>query len=405
MIKPDKTIIPKLLVSVLALASLNVSAVPFTFEARSLGMGGTNVATADLATAAWANPAMLTNQRASDDFSLLIGVGAFLRDNDDLVTDVDDFQAANDRLDQAADGSPEEVAILTDMSAIVRRIDGKVIAPEATGVLAVGAAFDSWAMAISARGDVIAGGTVTDLACDLADPGCDLATFKSQIESDEYNILNIEGVLATELGVAFATAFPVMERKFSIGVKPKIVDLQGVTFTESIRTADVGFDNLSDEDNNFDIGTFTSIDLGLAYDISESVRLGLNVTNLLTDEFELQNHVLNFDTGARLGVAYHSAFVTLAVDYDLIENEPLLANPAFDGLKTQFLNLGAEFNAFDFAQLRLGASRNMASGVSDTAKDTAYTAGIGFWLGFNLDIAATLTDNTVGGFLQTGFRF
>ena len=43
-------------------------AVPFTFEGRSLGMGGVAVATADLATAAWANPAMLTNQRPEDDF-------------------------------------------------------------------------------------------------------------------------------------------------------------------------------------------------------------------------------------------------------------------------------------------------------------------------------------------------
>ena len=62
-------------------------AIPFTFEGRSLGMGGVSVATADLATAAWANPAMLTNQRPNDDFSLLIGVGAFVRDEEDLRTD------------------------------------------------------------------------------------------------------------------------------------------------------------------------------------------------------------------------------------------------------------------------------------------------------------------------------
>ena len=97
--------------------------------------------------------------------------------------------------------------------------------------------------------------------------------------------------------------------------------------------------------------------------------------------------------------------MTLAADYDIIENEPLLANDVFDGLKTQFLNVGAEFNAFDYAQLRLGAAKNMADGVTGNATDTAFTAGIGLWLGFNLDIAATLRDSTVGGYLQTGFRF
>ena len=97
--------------------------------------------------------------------------------------------------------------------------------------------------------------------------------------------------------------------------------------------------------------------------------------------------------------------LTIAADYDLTENEPLLANNSFKGLKTQFVGLGAEFNAFDFMQLRVGASKNLANGISSGAKDTIYTAGIGIWLGFNLDIAATLTDNSIGGFVQTGFRF
>ena len=114
---------------------------------------------------------------------------------------------------------------------------------------------------------------------------------------------------------------------------------------------------------------------------------------------------MNFDTEARIGAAYHNDFVTVAVDFDLTENEPLLANSAFNKLTTQYLAVGAEFNAFDFMQLRVGAAKNLASGISDGAKDVAYTAGLGFWLGFNLDIAATFNDNEVGGLIQTGFRF
>ena len=397
-------------VVVLSVLSHVVYAVPFTFEGRSLGMGGVATATADLATAAWANPAMLTNQRPDDDFSLLIGIGAFLRDNDDLITDIDDYQAADERRQAGInagtiEGAADAVLALEDMASIVNRIEDKDIAVDVSGLAAMGIAFDSFSMAISIRADAIGAGTVTDLACELdVDPGCDLVQFEQEVTSDTKNILNIEGVLATEFGLSFAKAFRVADRKLSVGIKPKLVDLQAITFRESIKTVD-GLDSLTDQNNKRDLGTFTTVDLGLAYDVTESFRIGLNIRNLITDEFDLDGTILNFDTEARLGLAYHNRLLTVAVDYDLRENQPLLANPVFDDLKTQYLAVGAEFNAFDFMQLRVGARKNVASGIPDGAKDTAITAGIGFWLGFNLDMAAAYTDNSVGAFLQTGFRF
>jgi len=387
----------------LSVFSHSANAIPFTFEGRSLAMGGVSVATADLATAAWANPAMLTNQRPNDNFSLLIGFGVFVRDNDDLITDIDDFQDADESREEAIDSGsvPGEAAALLEMRSIIRGIESKVIAPEASAVAAMGIAFDSFAMALSLRSDVIAGGTITDLSCDLTEAGCD----PDELLSEDFNILNIEGVLATEFGVSFAKDFNFFERKVSIGIKPKIVDLRSFTFRESILTASAGFENLSDDENEEDLGTFSTIDLGLAVDLTPSVRLGLNVRNLITDDFKIGTQTLNFDTTMRLGVSYRNRFLTIAADYDLLENEPLLANNAFDGLKTQYLSLGAEFNALDFMQLRVGALQNLASGVSGGAKDTIYTAGVGIWLGFNLDISATISDNSVGGFVQTGFRF
>ncbi len=380
---------------VLAVFSQAIYAIPFTFEGRSLGMGGVSVATADLATAAWANPAMLTNQRPDDDFSLLIGVGAFLRDNDDLLTDIDDFQAADDRL-RAAQNEGDAAGVIqatNDMAGIITGIDGKNMAADVSGVAAMGIAFDSFAMAISIRADAIGAGTVTNLSQTPA-----------EVLDPTKNILNLEGVIATEYGLSFAKKFWWFDRKVSIGIKPKIVDLEAFTYSESIRTID-GLDAVFDQGKKSDLGTFTSFDLGVAIDFSDSFRLGLNIRNLLTDEFDMDGQTLNFDTNARIGVAYYNRYLTVAVDYDLIENKPLLANSIFGDLKTQYLAVGAEFNVFDFAQLRIGARKNVASGISDSAKDTALTAGIGFWLGFNLDIAATFTDNSVGAFLQTGFRF
>lgn len=393
--------------AVLSVLSLSASAIPFTFEGRSLGMGGTSVATADLATAAWANPAMLTNQRPSDDFSLLIGMGVFLRDNDDLITDIENFQDADDRREAAfiTGDVPGAEQALIDMSESLHNIDGKVMAPEITGLAAAGMAFDTFAMALSVRGDAIAAGTVTDLSCQLNDPGCDLIQLESEITSDQFNILNVEGVMATEFGLSLAKDFQLFERKVSFGIKPKVVDLQAFTYRESILTASADFDIIDKEDTKIDLGTFTTVDLGAAVEISDSLRLGLNIRNLITDKFDVGGQTLNFDTEARVGLAYHDNFLTIAIDYDLVENEPLLANPSFKGLKTQYLAIGAEFNAFDYAQLRVGAAKNVASGISGGAKDIALTAGVGFWLGFNLDVAATFTDNAIGAFLQTGFRF
>ena len=385
------------ILSVVTLSALSqvAYAIPFTFEGRSLGMGGVSVATADLATAAWANPAMLTNQRPDDDFSLLIGAGAFVRDNNDLLTDIDNFQAADDRLQAAkAAANPQDILeASTDMLAIIQDIDGKNMAADVSGVAAMGFAFDSFAMAISIRADAIGAGTVTNLSQNI-----------TEVDDDTKNILNLEGVIATEFGLSFARDFQFFERKLSIGIKPKIVDLQAYTYRESILTID-GLDTVFDQGQKSDLGTFASFDLGAAIDLSDSFRLGLSIRNLVTDEVDLAGQTLNFETEARIGVAYHNRLLTVAIDYDLIENEPLLANEVFDGLKTQYIGVGAEFNVFDFAQLRIGASKNLASGISDGAKNIAYTAGVGFWLGFNLDIAATLNDNSLGGFVQTGFRF
>ena len=210
----------------------------------------------------------------------------------------------------------------------------------------MGASFEHFSMSVSVRTDVIAGGTVTDISCSLLEnipnPG---SCNPEELFSEDFNILNVEGVLATEFGVSFARDFHLWDRKVSIGIKPKIVDLQGFTFQESIRTAD-GDDILDKDEDKDDLGTFESLDLGFALDLSDSVRLGLSLRNLLTDDFDLGNSTLSFDTAARLGVAYYNNFLTIAADFDLIENEPLLANDSFDALKTQYFAVGAEFKAF-----------------------------------------------------------
>jgi hypothetical protein len=378
-------------------------AIPFTFDARTLGMGGTSTATATLANAAWANPSMLTRQPMKKDFALLIGVGAFVRDDEGLIGDVEDFQDADERREDAIDAgnTEEEASALLDMYSIVNGIDGKIIAPEASLLVAMGIAFDSFSMAISARTDVIAGGTVTNLSCDITQPGCD----PTEILSEDFNIMNIEGVQATEFGVSFARDFELGGRRVSVGIKPKVVQLRAFTFSESILTISEEEEDILDKDNKEDLGSLATVDLGFAYDLTDSVLLGLNIRNLINNEYDLDGQTLIYDTEWEIGVAYNNSFMTLALDYDLTINSPLLANEAFTALDRQDLMVGAEFRAGRYVMLRLGAMKNLAPHISDGAQEVRYTAGVGFWLGFNLDIAAIVNDNTAGVMLQTGFSF
>jgi len=379
--------------ALLAVLSGSVDAVPFSFEARSLGMGNARVATADIATAPFANPAMLSFQPSEKDFSLLIGVGAFLSDNDGVVDRIDDFQSA---FNAAQAGDPVEASRAVS---IAQSLEGDIIAPEMTVAFATGYSAKKWAFAVSARADAIAAGTVTNVSnnvLELADP--------------TKNILVLEGLLTTELGISLASNFQLWGQKLAIGLKPKYVKIDNVFFEESISTIDASLSDLLDDKNTTDLGDYTTIDLGLVMGLTEHTQIGLVVTNLASHKVDFINSsgnpaTFSFDTQARLGIAFLNDYLTLGADVDLLETDALLTSQNFQALKSQYVSLGGEFNVFDFMQLRIGAQKNIADGISEAAKDNLYTAGIGFWFGFNIDLAVVSQNDSLGGFLQTGFRF
>ena len=383
----------------LLMVAPSASAIPFTFDARSLGMGGVAVATADLSTAPWANPSMLSRQELGDKFSLLLGIGAFLRDDDDLIGDIDDFQDADDAR-KDADTPAEEAEAILEMRDIIRGLEDKVIAPEVSLLFSMGLARDGVSVAFSIRGDVIAGGTVTDLSCS---PNRRTACDPSDIFDENFNILSLEGVLAMEYGLSVATDFDISGNRLSFGIKPKVVQLRAVSYRESILTIDS--DELLDDLSDDDLGDFTTIDMGFAYDLTPNILLGLSVRNLLTDEFDVNGETLDFETEATVGVAYHGKKLTVGVDLDLNANEPALADDRFDRLETQYLGIGMEYKPWNVIALRAGVAQNIASDVPSGAKDPRYTVGIGLHYWFNFDASVVVSDHSVGAIIQAGFRF
>ena len=370
-------------------------------------MGNTRVATADIATAAFANPAMLAFQPMREDFSLLIGVGGFLRDDEGVVDLVDQFQGEYDKYTAAVSAGDPVGAYAAAIAAagVGEQMENKIIAPEATAAFATGFSGEKWSFAVSARADVVSAGTVTNVTT-----VSEVTANPTVIEDPTRNLLEVEGVLTTELGVSLARNFQVFGQKVSVGVTPKYVKIDNVYIRESIATIDTDLGSLLNEDNKNDLGDYTTFDVGLVLGLSEHVQVGLVASNLVAHKVKFTtssgiDSTLSFDTQARAGIAYRSRFMTLGADVDLLDNEPLLSNPDFQGLKTRYVSAGAEFNAFDFAQLRVGIQKNIATGINEGAKENLLTAGVGFWFGFNLDVSVIKTSDSLGGFLQTGVRF
>ncbi|MGD8803037.1 MAG: conjugal transfer protein TraF [Gammaproteobacteria bacterium] len=378
----------KRILSAIVLAAVSGSAgAASSVEARSLGMGNVRVATADIATAPFANPGMLAYQPSREDFSLIIGVGAYLNDNDNLVDRIDDFQTA---YENGQAGDPNEALRALD---IAQSMTGDIIAPDASALFSTGFSAEKWAFAVSARTDAVAAGTV--ITTDPVDPA-------------QYDLV-LEGALTSELGVSVARNFKLFGQKAAIGLKPKYVKVDNVYVSESIITVDTGFGDLVN-DSTKDLGDYTSLDIGFVMGLTEHTQIGLVATNLVSHKINYIDATgnpatLSFDMQARFGVAYRNQLMTLGADIDLIENDALLTSANFQALKSQFISVGGEFNAFDFMQLRIGAQKNIADGIADAAKDTLYTAGVGLWFGFNLDAAVIMQNDSLGGFLQTGFRF
>lgn len=415
-----------------------VQAAPFGLEARSLGMGNIGVATADIATAAFANPAMLSYQPFKEDFSTLFTVGGLLDDSGGMIDAIDDFQAANSQLNsssslstdpflvgstQAVDNFNAQITDTNNMFAAADSLNGKVLSPQFGAALVVGFSFEEYSFAVSARTDLVAAGGLSaissgpagglptisagasDVATLAAINAADIAltNLSNDLQDPTQNILTIEGIQTTEVGLSVAKNFRWHDRKISIGVTPKIVNAERTSFSESIVTSDTGLSGLTDEDLVTDLGDFVTMDVGAVVELSESTQIGLVIKNVMEETIIDGLDEIVFSRQAKVGVAYRADFFTIGADLDLIEADPVLSGAVFQSQKTKMLNIGAEINAWDFLQLRVGMQQNMSAPAG--VEDQLLTAGIGLWLGFNLDAGVMVGDDVLGAMLQLGFKF
>ncbi len=362
--------------SLLMISLSDVSALPYGFfDARSVGMGNVSVATGGLTTAAFSNPGMLTVNETDDSYALLLpAIGVQVIDDGDVVDLIDEFQEINGSLQSVF----RQIEILEELE------DGSLIAGIVPSVAFISSG-KSFTWGITLRSDIVVSADLTNIV---------IPTFGNLvIPTGDVRAL---AVAVTEVGIPLGTEFMVGGMQLSVGITPRFVQVDVLEYFESI--IDANFDDLSDLERE-DLGTYTTFDAGVSLSVSDSVRVGLVAKNLIEEtKITSLGTEINLNTHVRAGASYNLGFMTLAADLDLTEREPI----AFENPSKSF-SVGAEFNAFNALQLRLGYQTNLANGATDP---DLYSVGFGLWLGFNMDIAlVTGGDSSYGAFFQTGFHF
>lgn len=401
----------------LSLATTSALAGAQQFQtARSLGMGGTGVAVAHPGTANSTNPAMLATPQHgwADDFAVILpSINARVADKEETIDQIDDIQDTIERLEDdinaldstaAQQGAGQLRDQLKAFDEDTVRVDagaGVSIAVPNPSV-AVGV-FTNASIRVTARGEY-------DEADDARLASIEAGTLNPNFADELESRGRVLASALAEVGVSFAHSLPLASgNHLQVGIAPKYIQMRTFQYTRTVS----GF-----EDDEFDSGDSETeksgfnLDLGAAYAFGESLQwnTGIAVKNVIPMELDSAAsrpdedvRTYELDPLVTIGIAHTGDYHVVTADLDLTETK------AFGfGDDTQWLAVGAEFDAFRYAQLRVGARQNLASndnndGIEET---TQLTFGLGLSpFGARLDVAGLVSDADTGAAIELGVAF
>ena len=362
---------------------------------REFAMGGTAVASADYLSAGFSNPALLTHYSDADDDDwglMLPNVYVFASDRNNLLDSIDSFTQSFETLEDGLGGLTTQEDLDNLAASLDALSDKHFIAGGGFG-LALAIPSTSFSAAVVASTFVEA-----DVFMNI-DPDD-----RDRIEDAVLDIpsLGSEAVLLgsfrTEIGLAMAREFEFSGRTVSLGITPKIQNLEILDLVVNAELSDDLEDQI-DSDNRFTDDNI-NFDLGASTMVSENLRVGLAARNLMGGTFAGLSGLYNYklDPALTTGIAYTSGPLTLAADLDLTTTTRF---QEIDSDDSQFLRLGAELK-WQWAQLRAGYILDLEDNYSNMA-----TAGIGFspFGVMHLDLAGAVGENSYGGSLALSFTF
>lgn len=145
------------------------------------------------------------------------------------------------------------------------------------------------------------------------------------------------------------------------------------------------------------------MDIGFAAQLTPEWTLGLTGQNLVSRDVDTREinglkDTFQIRPQATAGTSWSNGFITVATDVDLTPASGFASDE-----KAQYAGVGAELNAWDWAQLRAGYRADMRN-----SDNNVFTAGIGI-SPFNvvhLDLTGMAgTDRTYGAAAQLTFTF
>lgn len=387
----------------LIMTATSAQAGTHTFDARSTAMGGIGASSADYLTAAFHNPALVARYNGSDDVGLLLPyVGAQVQDPDNMVDQLEDFSDLYDQLGSSSD--PNDIQNVVNALSNMQGDTGYVQAGVGAAI-----AIPNSLVSFSIYGKAYADGFVlTDIHDDDLDENSYISDPNYELQSKGVTL----GVSIVEFGVAMAKSFELEKGTFYLGVTPKYQQVNTINYVVEIDNYE--FDDWDDDRYQNDDGNFNA-DIGVAYAMDQGFVFGLVGKNLIKQEYNAEEiggigakYVINPVYTA--SASFNHSLFTVGLDVDLNESERYENFTGFnvgeinsDSDNTQMAGIGAEFNAWDWAQVRVGYQYDIA----DTLEDQL-TAGLGFspFGVFHVDLSASYAgDDQFGASVQTAFTF
>ena len=199
------------------------------------------------------------------------------------------------------------------------------------------------------------------------------------------------GVAITEVGVAMSKQFQLFGTEIAAGISFKVLDVEAFEDTERIVN-----DRIAVQQND-EPETHINFDIGIAKPIGERWRVGFAVKDIIPHNYKTSlGTIVRLRPRPRIGVAYQSGLLQLAVDVDPLKSKSLGNEP-----ETQDAALGAEWVLSEKLKLRAGYRHDIVGN-----RDGILSAGLGTrWKRMVFDAAYAQGGDSRAAALQFGIAF
>ncbi|MGF1704873.1 conjugal transfer protein TraF [Enterovibrio baiacu] len=375
-----------------AFASFSTYAANYSVDARIDAMGGAGTAAADYLAAGFHNPALVALEPTSAFGILFPTIGIQFRDPDELVDGLEDFGDVYDNFQNNPTNSDNQ----TNTANALRNLDGRVayISGGIGGAVAIPTNTVSGNFFVKGYTEAIVLPEISD---------SDISAIENGTSTSLSSNARVLAFGVVDVGLALAGNVELAGQRIAIGVTPKSQQLYTYHYEVSVDDFDV--DDWDADEHRTEDSAF-NMDIGVAWQ-NGPFRVALAGKNLISNDiktaFRTREYTYHVDPLYTLGTAYVTELATFALDIDLNDQTRFSGSGPEIKDNTQLVRVGAEFNAWGWAQLRGGYINDL----EDTL-DGTLTLGLGLSPAntVHFDISASIIDtNSYGASAQLAFMF